>query len=233
MPHGQTEFATCKSCSDGNKATQLGLTAENTLSFDNVYTDAAGIYRVLMAPATAGPKSMIFQVNVGAPEALRVGGGSSSQPASITVPIRLQVGYNSIVFGNSAAPAPDLDRIEVLGSSFAPESGPKAYEAELAQWAGGQTVFQCPLCSGGALVGTLIQVTENGLTFSDIEVPTSAVYELEIDYVANGQHSLALKINDGNDVQVDLNGSSATLPGQRGCSRVLEGWKKHNGRQKP
>jgi len=225
LAQGSTQFSACKLCSDGNKVAKLGLGTENTLTLNNVYAERAGTYRVEIAPVASGQNNLIFQVNDGEPQALKVSGGSSNQPSSSFLPLQLKTGYNSIQFGNASGVAPDLDRISVVSGSLVGSPFDRSYEAELAGLSGTETASSCPMCSGGAQVSSIEQNDENAITFSNVNVPSSGVYELEIDYVTASQHSLLLTINGGKEINIDLTGSSSAMPSSTVVPVVLKGGK--------
>ena len=161
---------------------------------------------------TQGPRSLLFRVNGGHFTTVNVGGGSFFLPSSTTVPIELQAGVNSIQFGNPMSYAPDLDRIVIRGdgSAFPPQS--ITYEAENATLQGGAGHFYCEYCSGAAEAGFIGGGAGNNVVFSDVAVPISGTYEMEIDYLTSGPRSFLMSINGGPDAELDLNGSSFSLP---------------------
>lgn len=210
--HGQTMFSTCKTCSGANKVTKLGLGAENTITFNNVYAERAGTYRMQINPAANGPRGLFFQINDNDSYSLKVGGGSVNQPSTTIVPVKLQAGYNTVQFGNPANLAPDLDRIAIIGDSFVQSPGSTAYEAEVAQLSGTEFTSYCQLCSGGSKVASIDQSDENAVTFPNVSVITGGEYEMEVDYLTSGQHSLFMTVNNGKEIELDLSGSSISLP---------------------
>jgi alpha-galactosidase len=212
VPHGSTIFSTCKACSGSNKAMRLGLDVNSTLTFNNIYVDQSGTYRMEIAAATSGPRNLFFQVNGDPLASLKFGGSSFNQPSSTIVPVKLQAGYNTIQFGNPFNAAPDLDRIAVIGQGFALPSTSEAYEAETAQLGGTEYTTPCPYCSGGSKVTSLDQSTDNTVTFPDVSATGAGLYDLEINYVTDGAHSLFLRINDGEEIALNLVGSSSSLP---------------------
>ncbi|WP_049789330.1 CBM35 domain-containing protein [Granulicella tundricola] len=212
LAQGSTQFLACKPCSDGNKVVKLGLGIENTLTLNNIYTERAGIYRVEIDPVASGSSDLIFQVNDGEPQALKVSGGSANQPSSSFLPLELKTGYNSIRFGNASGVAPDLDRISVGSGSLVGSPSSRSYEAELARLSGTETASSCLMCSGGAQVSSIEQNDENAVTFPNVNAPSGGVYELEIDFVTASQHSVLLTINGGKEINIDLNGSSKVTP---------------------
>ncbi|MBB5060170.1 hypothetical protein HDF16_004906 [Granulicella aggregans] len=225
VSNGRTVFSTCQSCSGANKAMRLGLDANNTLTFNNVYVDQPGTYRMEIAPATSGPRDLFFQVNGEPLTPLKFGGSSFNQPSSTTVPVKLQAGYNRIQFGNPFNAAPDLDRISVIGQGFALPPSIKAYEAETAELGGTEYTTLCQYCSGGSKVASLDQSADNTVTFTDVSAAGAGSYELEVDYITTGQHSLFMQINDGKEIVLNLTGSTSSLPTSTVIPVVLKGGK--------
>jgi alpha-galactosidase len=141
-----------------------------------------------------------------------VGGGSFFLPSSTTVPIELNAGVNSIQFGNPTSYAPDMDRIVISGdgSAFPPQSF--TYEAENATLEGGTGHFYCEYCSGAGEAGFIGGGSGNNVLFSDVTVPVTGTYQMEIDYLTSGPRSFFISVNGGPDTELDLNGSSFSLP---------------------
>jgi alpha-galactosidase len=222
VPHGGTLFSTCKACSGSNKAVRLGLNANSTLTFNDIYVDQSGTYRMEIAPLTSGPRDLFFQVNGDPLASLKFGGSSFNQPSSTIVPVTLQAGYNTIQFGNPFNPAPDLDRIAVIGQSFILSSTSKRYEAEAAQLGGTEYTTPCPYCSGGSKVTSLGQSADNTVTFLDVSAIGAGLYDLEVSYVTNGQHSSFLRVNDGEEIALNLVGFSSSLPSSTVIPVVLK-----------
>jgi alpha-galactosidase len=209
---GTAAVAACPACSGGSKVGNLGVGADNTLTFNNVRVARTGIYQMQIDSMTVGNRALMYQVNGGPFMTLNVGGGSFLLPSSTTVPIRLTAGSNSIQFGNPTSYPPDMDRIVISGNGSAPPPPGTSYEAELATLAGTASPSYCAYCSGGSEAGNLGGGSGNTVTFSRVTVAESGLYQMEIDYLTSGPRSFFLTVNHGAPTELDLNGSSFSLP---------------------
>jgi hypothetical protein len=70
----------------------------------------------------------------------------------------------------------------------------------------------CNYSSGLSKAGNIGAGAANNVTFSNVTVPSSGTYELEIDYQTSGQRSYFISINEGAPTELDLNGSSFNDP---------------------
>jgi hypothetical protein len=107
----------CTTCSGGSK---VGFVGEGgTLTFTNVTAPAAGTYNVTIAycdgSATGRPATV--SVNGGTPTDLSfTPTGDFSTVGTMTVPLQLSAGPNTIEFADASAFTPDFDRIIVADS---------------------------------------------------------------------------------------------------------------------
>jgi alpha-galactosidase len=209
---GRAVLSTCKPCSGNNKVMKLGSGFSNNATFNNVYVEKPGTYRIEINSATSGPRDLFFQVNGGPFSSLKFGGGSFNLPSSTTVPVKLKEGYNTIQFGNPTSLAPDLDRIAIIGEGSALPPTSTAYEAEVAAFSGTPVPSYCQYCSGGSMVGNLGGGSDNAITFTNVSVTAAGLYQMEIDYLTNGLGSVFMSVNDGEQIELDLNGNSTGLP---------------------
>jgi len=209
---GRAVLSTCKPCSGNNKVMKLGSGFSNNVTFNNVYVEKSGTYRMEINSATSGPRDLFFQVNGGPFSSLKFGGGSFNLPSSTTVPVKLKEGYNTIQFGNPTSLAPDLDRIAIIGEGSALPPTSTAYEAEVAAFSGTAIPSYCQYCSGGSMVGNLGGGSDNAVTFTNVSVTAAGLYQMEIDYLTNGLGSVFISVNDGEQIELDLNGNSTGLP---------------------
>ena len=208
---GSASVADCSTCSGGAKVGNLGLGANNTVTFNNVYVRTAGVYLMQVDSMTQGLRSYLYTVNGGSPQTLNSGGGSFVLPASTVVPVRLQAGNNSIQFGNPTSYPPDLDRIVISGDGNEPAAFASTYEAEAATLSGTVTGGFSNYNSGLSKAGN-VGGAGNTVTFSNITVPSDGVYQLEIDYNTSGERSLFVTVNDNVPTELDLNGSTFDDP---------------------
>jgi alpha-galactosidase len=209
---GSASISNCTPCSGGAKVGNLGLGANNTVTFNNVYVKHAGTYLMQVDSMTVGLRSYLYSVNGGTFQALNSGGGSFQIPASTILPVRLAAGINTIQFGNPSSYPPDLDRIVISGNGDAPAPSATDYEAEVATLSGSVSAAFSNYASGLAKAGNIGGGPGNAVTFSNITVPHSGVYLLEVDYATSGPRSIFLTINDGTANELDLNGSTFDEP---------------------
>jgi alpha-galactosidase len=208
---GSASVSQCPSCSNGAKVGNLGLGTANTVTFNNVYVGRTGVYYMQVDSMTQGLRSYLYTVNGGDYNTLNSGGGSFLLPAGTVVPIYLQKGSNSIQFGNPVSYAPDLDRIVVRGDGNGFMPIPTSYEAEVATLSGSVAGVFSNYASGLAKAGN-IGGTGNAVTFSNVKVPSSGIYQLQVDAATDGPRSFFLTINGATPLKLDLNGSTFDEP---------------------
>jgi len=211
--YGGTQLSSCSTCASGNKLTYLGIGAANYAIF-NVNVKKAGVYRMEVDSMTTGTRSFIINVNDGPDITLNLSGGSSNLPFPTTIPVRLNAGTNSIQFGNPTSYPPDVDRIVISGDGKEPYPGFTVYEAENATLSGSAASAAgfCGNCSGLAAVGNLGGNAQNTVTFDKVNVPVTGVYQMEIDYMTQGQRSFFVSVNGNTAKELDLNGYSFGTP---------------------
>jgi hypothetical protein len=208
---GTATIAACGACSGGAKVGYLGVGANNTVTINNIRVPRTGIYEMRVDYLTSGPRALLFTVNGGPFVTLNAGGGSFNLPAGTTVPVELNAGSNSIQFGNPTSYPPDLDRIVISGDGTAPAPTSTTYEAENVTLGGAASAAYCELCSGASKAGN-IGAGSGTVTFTNINVPVSGTYPLEIDYLTSGQRSFFMSVNDGASIELSLNGSTFDAP---------------------
>lgn len=209
---GTAVIANCPACSGGAKVGGLGLGAANTVTFNNVEVKKGGTYLMQVDCMTEDLRSYLYTVNGGPPQTLNSGGGSFFLPTNVTVPVRLKQGLNVIQFGNPTSYPPDLDRIVISGNGDATTSPAITYEAEAATLSGSVTAGFSNYSSGLSKAGNIGAGPANNVTFSNVTVPSSGTYQLEIDYQTSGPRSFFVSINDGAPIELDLNGSTFSDP---------------------
>jgi alpha-galactosidase len=207
---GTATVVSCPACSGGAEAGFLGVGPNNNATFDNIHVPISGVYEMQIDSMTFGPRALLYSVN-GAPfDTLNVGGGSFNLPASTTVPVHLNAGANTIVFGNPTSYPPGLDRIIIKGFGLAPAPTTKTYEAENATLSGSASAVYCEWCSGASKAGNLGGSSD--VTFNNISVDSAGTYQLEIDYLTSGVRTFLVSVNGGANVQLDLNGDTFDAP---------------------
>jgi alpha-galactosidase len=107
---GAVASADCATCSGGAKVRFIGNAAANTLQV-NLSVANAGARTLTIHYLVSGTRSFFVSVNGGAASEVSATGSSWSTPASVSIPVTLKAGANTILFSNPSAYAPDLDRI--------------------------------------------------------------------------------------------------------------------------
>lgn len=212
--NGSAVIATCTACSGGEKVGGLALGPNNNMMFNNITVRRSGVYQMQIDSMTEGPRSLIYQVNDGPLHTLNVGGGSFFIPSSTTVSVALHEGANKIRFGNPTSYAPDMDRIVISGDGLGAPPLPDSttYEAENATLAGTVTPPYCEYCSGAGEAGNIGGGSGNTVTFQNVNVVKGGTYLMEVDYLTSGPRSFFLSVNGSIRTELDLNGSSFSLP---------------------
>ena len=234
---GSAAVASCSGCSGGNKVGGLGLGAGNTVTFNTVHVDHAGVYLMQIDSLTLSLRSSLYKVNDGPFQTFNSGGGSFLIPSASTVPVCLKAGYNSIQFGNPTSYPPDMDRIVISGDGHAPLSTATTYEAEAATLGGTVTAGFSNYASGLSKAGNIGGGAANTVTFNNVTVPVAGKYQLEIDYATSGQRTLYVTVNGAQPLQLDLNGSTfddpvptiITVPLKAGANTIQMGNPNANG----
>jgi alpha-galactosidase len=211
--YGGTQLSACSTCASGYKLTYLGIGAANYAIF-NVNVKTAGVYRMEVDSMTTGTRSFIINVNDGPDLTLNLSGGSSNLPFPTTIPVRLNAGTNSIQFGNPVSYPPDMDQIVISGDGNEPYPAFSVYEAEYATLGGAAATSAgfCGNCSGLASVGNLGGNPQSTVTFENVNVPVAGTYQMEIDYMTQGQRSFFVSVNGSTAQELVLNGYSFGTP---------------------
>ncbi|WP_084717992.1 fibronectin type III domain-containing protein [Streptacidiphilus carbonis] len=112
---GSASVGGCSGCSGGQKVGNLGGSG-NTLAINNVTAPKDGTY-LLKLDYVDGDSSRTLVVTVdGSPIHVPVAGTNDNnwgQSQSVTLPVRLKAGSNTVTFGNATDYAPDVDKITV------------------------------------------------------------------------------------------------------------------------
>jgi len=111
---GGAAVQSCPTCSGGNKVGYVG--EGGTLTLTGVTVASAGTYNVTIAycDGSATGRPATISVNGGTPQDLSFSPtGSFSTVGTMTVPLQLSSGSNTIEFADPSAYTPDFDRITV------------------------------------------------------------------------------------------------------------------------
>jgi len=209
---GTAQLDACAACVSGEEDGYLGVGPNNNATFNNVQAPRTGTYYMRVNSMTSGPRSLLFSVNGGPFSTLNVGGGSFALPSGTTVPIQLQAGINSIQFGNPTSYPPGLDDFVISGDGTAVPPFSTTYEAENATFSGTVSASYCEYCSGASEAGNIGGGSPDNVTFTNVSVSADGTYQLEIDYLTSGPRSYTVTVNDGMPFELNLNGSSFSLP---------------------
>jgi hypothetical protein len=112
---GGAVVQSCPTCSGGAK---VGFVGEGgTLTFNDIDVASAGTYQVTIVYCSGEARPAMVSVNGGAPQALSFAStGSFTTTGTMTIPLTLSAGTNTIEFGDPTAYTPDFDRIIVANS---------------------------------------------------------------------------------------------------------------------
>ncbi|MEK7393381.1 MAG: alpha-galactosidase [Fibrobacterota bacterium] len=121
------------SCSRGAKVGSLGKLASNYIDFNKVWAPAAGSYKLTLVYLSGEARSAILSVNGKDTVLNALNSGSFTKRDSVTVPVVLKAGLNSIKFSNATAFMPDFDAIRVNVNSQVAAIGDKVARP---QWVG-------------------------------------------------------------------------------------------------
>jgi alpha-galactosidase len=110
---GAAKVATCTACSGGHKIGYIGNGAANYLVVNGINEASAGARTLTFTYLLSGSRSFYISVNGGPDIVENLTGTSFSTPVSLSVPVTLKAGANTIKFHNDSAYAPDLDVVTV------------------------------------------------------------------------------------------------------------------------
>ena len=109
---GGAVVASCSACSGGEKVGYIGV--GGTLAFNGVNVASSGTYQVTIAYLDGVGRQATISVNGGPPQTVSfTPTGSFDTVGTVTLPLQLTAGSNTIEFANPTAYAPDFDRIIV------------------------------------------------------------------------------------------------------------------------
>ncbi len=101
-----------------------------------------------------------------------------------------------------------LSSVNSAEFSITPAAAGTTYEAENALFTSPAFVVSCPLCSGGARVGAVVQGVS--ITFSNVTVATSGTYAVRL-YVVNGNQPSDWGLPQEPTININVNGGTAII----------------------
>ncbi|MEU8691251.1 carbohydrate-binding protein [Streptomyces sp. NPDC048665] len=109
---GNASVADCSACSGGKKVGNLYL--GGALRFNDIVVDRPGTYLVKVAYVSGDARSVNISANSGAAVSHRFPStGDWSTVETVSVPLTLKAGANTVTFDSGSDYAPDIDRIDV------------------------------------------------------------------------------------------------------------------------
>ncbi|WP_030613585.1 alpha-galactosidase D [Streptomyces fulvoviolaceus] len=113
---GNASVADCSACSGDHKVGNLYLGGK--LTFNDVVVDKAGTYQVKVAYISGDSRSAAISANGGGATRHKFPStGDWGIVETVSVPVSLKAGTNTITFDSGTGYAPDIDRIDVPKSS--------------------------------------------------------------------------------------------------------------------
>lgn len=106
-------YATDASCSGGAKAGWLGYKEENDLRFDDVYSIDGGEYEMTIAFLSAEDREIVVEVNGEKVTTYMANSGGYNRVGSVTIPVTLKKGVNTVRFSNPEYFMPDIDYFDL------------------------------------------------------------------------------------------------------------------------
>jgi hypothetical protein len=112
---GGARISSCSTCSGGKKVGYVG--SGGTLTFNGVSAPSDGTYNVTIAYLDGQGRQAYVSVNGGPGQLLQfTSTGDFNTLGTMTIPLHLNSGSNTIEFANPSAYAPDFDRILVAAT---------------------------------------------------------------------------------------------------------------------
>ena len=112
---GGARISSCSACSGGKKVGYVG--SGGTLTFNGIAAPTDGTYNVTIAYLDGEGRQAYVSVNGGPGQLLQfTSTGDFNTLGTMTIPLQLTAGNNTIEFANPSAYAPDFDRILVAAT---------------------------------------------------------------------------------------------------------------------
>jgi hypothetical protein len=113
---GNASVADCPACSDGKKVGNLYQGGK--LTINDVHVDKAGTYQIKVAYVSGDARTAAVSANGnGAVSHTFPSTGDWATVNTVSIPVTLKAGTNTITFDSGSGYAPDIDRIDVPKSS--------------------------------------------------------------------------------------------------------------------
>ncbi|MEV6105324.1 CBM35 domain-containing protein [Streptomyces sp. NPDC051940] len=110
---GSTGLTGCGGCSGGEKVRNIGGGSDAAVTFPGVTVAQGGRYTLYIDYTVNGTRSYDVSVNDGAPTRVTVTDIGNSTPRTVSVPVTLNAGTNTVKIYNNDDSAPDLDRLSL------------------------------------------------------------------------------------------------------------------------
>ncbi|MEU7858600.1 CBM35 domain-containing protein [Nonomuraea sp. NPDC049141] len=116
---GEAGITACAACSGGQKVRNIGggpdqgSVPDAYVLFEDVTVPEARTYTLDIDFTVNGNRSFFVTVNGGTPIEVKVNGVGNNTPYTVSIPVALKAGPNTIKFHNDTTPGPDLDRISL------------------------------------------------------------------------------------------------------------------------
>ena len=107
-------YTKADACSGGYKAGWLGYKEENDLCFDNVYSRDGGKYDMTIAFLTADDRAIKLDINGKHVATQIVNSGGYDKIGTITIPVTLKAGLNTIRMHDADYFMPDIDYFDLV-----------------------------------------------------------------------------------------------------------------------
>ena len=106
-------YSADENCSSGYKACWLGQSEQNDLVWTNVYAPKGGKRKLTIAYLSGEDRQLTVSVNGKVLETLTLNSGEWGKVATVTIPVKMHKGNNTIRLSNPTDWMPDIDYIEI------------------------------------------------------------------------------------------------------------------------
>jgi len=110
-------------CSGRGKAGWLGCRSDNYLEFRDVFANIEGSYKLTITYISGESRNAILSVNGKDTLLTNLNSGGWTTLKSVTYPVSLKKGYNTIRFSNATAWLPDFDKISLDLNKYGSSTG--------------------------------------------------------------------------------------------------------------